>query len=135
MSSGARSLTGGERSKQLPVNNRLSVWRSPRQSRKFVWLLDVLLVLIFALATNQSLWSGPIDRYNRDFETGTLPYDYLILNMNWPVTVMKVKMEERKLVNKTKFWDHITEFGYHFAIHGLWAGVYGESSMGNLRVK
>ena len=77
-----------------------------------------------------------IENPNHPFlETGSTGYDYLILNMQWPTTVLGRMRDEGAGGNLSHYWDHVNRFGYRFTINGLWAGVNGEPMMGDTRRK
>ena len=76
--------------------------------------------------------AGPNDPV---FLPGALKFDFLVLNMQWPVTKISMLYEKGVEVNETKFRNHVNRFGHRFTVHGLWAGINGEEKKGNTRVK
>lgn len=109
-----------------PANERPFAELPSAQTGKLVWLLAVLAFL-FILNRNlrPSLAAFHPNRILNHwrFVKNAEEFDYLILNMHWPITFIKKRMQENKGVNIDRFRQHFQEYGYHFTIHGLWAGI------------
>lgn len=147
MSSDLEDFRNRSSNEQLSANDRpLTRRRRPHQTRKLVWIFSVLSFLV-VLNDNfhQSFASDrefedpyedePAGADDPDFEKGALKYDYLILNMQWPVTRVWRFEVEGKNVDYARLNENVKHSKYGFNIHGLWAGINGETKMGKTRVK
>lgn len=155
--------------------HRSSATTSSSNARSIVRRLWLLAALSFLFTFNRNLtqssaqsWTNwgrtkssyheyktPVEPNDDLWLDGALQYDYLVLNVMWPVTLVQKARDraERGLQQRPEladledppFWIHhmgtqllepyVQQHGYRFVVHGLWAALWGEWKMGATRVR
>ena len=177
----AADATNSPATKHAPHAHRSTTTTSSPNGRSIVrqlWFLAALSFLFIfyrnlkqisaqpKISAPPRIWWNRIDNYRDQYEApdanddelwmnGSRQYDYLVLNMHWPVTFVRksrhraerARQENPQLarLQNRPFWlddmntqlleDYVEEHGYRFIVHGLWAGIWGEPSMGSTRIR